>query len=156
MCLSVNPSETFHTSGILGLTPLSSRINEIQTLLPWIVLQSALIGAHTHSFSLAWKGLMSLHLSYQTPVWGLSANQRRERNSLLTWNKSGPFWRNQNTWLIRVVTAPLSDQHTGRNTQQRVEFKGTYSSWLGLETWPKRLSKFCFKTPPASPVSCLW
>jgi len=67
-------------------------------------------------FSPACEELMILHLSYQTPVSLLSANQRGEGNSPLTWNQSGPGSEgNHNTWLIcvsLVSSASLTHTHT--------------------------------------------
>lgn len=71
---------------------------------------------------------------------------RRERETLLAWNKSGLYLRNHNTWLICLCVSVcqcspllyLIHWHTGEEGL----IKGNYSLSPGLETWPKRLSKF--------------
>lgn len=95
---------------------------------------------------------MILHLSYQTPVSLLSANQSREGNSVLREINLGPVsGGNHNTWLIcvchcssllRLIDSLTQTERSSHNTAKKFEIKGTYSGWLGLETWPKRLSKF--------------
>lgn len=72
---------------------------------------------------------------------------RRERETLLAWNKSGPCLRNPNTWLICVCVSvcqrsPLPNLSTDWHTGEEGEIKGNYPISPGRETWPRRLSKF--------------
>ena len=65
---------------------------------------------------------------------------------------------NHYTWLISVCACVTSlpcrtdktHWHADRSTQgvKEGEIKGNYSVWPGLETWPKRLSKFTSPFPP--------
>lgn len=121
-----------------------------KTLLPWIVLQSVLLDDHAHTH--ASQFLLSLgRVNDPTPVLSdtcFSPLSQSEKRGNLCWHEInlGRVRGNHNTTLICVChCSPLPDSltHRERHIQtEEVEIKGTYSVWPGLETWPKRLSKF--------------
>lgn len=87
------------------------QVMRFENMVPWIVLQSVHLSDHTLAHVSQF--LSSLRrVNDPTPVLSdtcFSQPIRRERETLLAWNKSGPYLRNHNTWLICVcVTVCLS------------------------------------------------
>lgn len=75
-----------------------------KAIFPWIVLQSVHLGDHTHAHVSQFLSSLG-RVNDPTPVLSdtcFSQPIRRERETLQAWNKSGPYLRNHNTWLICV------------------------------------------------------